>query len=85
MSSEKISFKVRVFTTPSCIYCVVLKEFLKENKIEFEEIDVSKDDKAREEMIQKSGQLIVPVMEIDSQIVIGFDRKKVVKLLNIKD
>ncbi len=60
-------------------------EFLKEHNIKFEEIDVSKDKKAREEIIKKSGQMGVPVIEIDGQIVVGFDKEKIVKLLKIKD
>jgi glutaredoxin-like YruB-family protein len=76
---------VKIFTTPGCPYCYTLKEFLKEKGIEFEEIDVSKDEKAREEMIKKSGRLEAPVVEIDGQIVVGFDKEKIVKLLNIKE
>ena len=76
---------VKVFSTPTCPYCVVLKEFLKEHNIEFEEIDVAKDKKAAEEMIKKSGQMGVPVIEIDGQIVIGFDKGKISELLKIKD
>ena len=60
-------------------------EFLKEKCIEFEEIDVSKDEKARDEMIKKSGRLEAPIIEIDGQIVAGFDKEKICKLLNIKD
>ena len=75
--------RVKIFSTPACPYCVTLKEFLKEKKIEFEDVDVSRDDKAREEMIEKSGQMGVPVIDIDGQIVIGFDRAKIVQLLNI--
>ena len=77
--------KVRVFNSPSCPYCFTLKEFLKEHNIEFEEIDVSKDEKARDEMIEKSGKMEVPVIEIDGEIVAGFDKEKIVKLLNIKE
>ena len=77
--------KVRVFTSPSCPYCFTLMGFLKEKGIEFEEIDVSKDEKARDEMIQKSGRLEAPIVEIDDQIVVGFDKEKIVKLLNIKE
>lgn len=76
---------VRLFTTPFCPYCVTLKEFLKGNKIEFEDIDVSKDEVCRDEMITKSGQMGVPVAEINGEIVVGFNREKIVKLLNIKD
>ncbi len=59
-------------------------EFLKEHNIEFEEIDVSKDEKARDEMIKKSGRLEAPIIEIDGQIVVGFDKEKICQLLNIK-
>ena len=77
--------KVRVFTTIACPYCYTLTEFLKEHNIEFEEIDVSKDEKARDEMIKKSGRLEAPIIEIDGQIVVGFDKEKICKLLNIKE
>lgn len=76
---------VKVFTTKTCPYCLSLKEFLKEHNIEFEEIDVSVDEKGREEMIEKSGQMGVPVVEIEGQIVVGFDKEKIVELLNIKE
>jgi len=75
---------VKVFSTPSCPYCFTLKEFLKEHKIQFEEIDVSKDAEAREEMIKKAGTMEVPVVEIDGEVVVGFDRDKIVELLHIK-
>ena len=77
--------RVRVFTTIACPYCFTLMEFLKEKGIEFEEIDVSKDEKAREEMIKKSGKLEAPIIEIDGQIVVGFDKEKIVKLLKLKE
>ena len=77
--------KVRVFSTSICPYCVALKEFLKERNIEFEEIDVSKDLEVQKEMIEKSGQMGVPVIEIDEEVIVGFDREKISKLLNIKD
>ena len=76
---------VKIFSTPSCPYCFTLIEFLKEHKIEFTEIDVSKDEKARDEMIKKSGRLEAPIVEIDGQIVVGFDKEKICKLLNIKE
>lgn len=66
-----------------CPYCTTLKEFLKERGIEFEEIDVSQDEKAIKEMVEKTGQMGVPVMDIDGEIVIGFDREKISRLLNI--
>ena len=81
---KKSQPRVRVFSSASCPYCFTLMEFLKENNIEFEEIDVSKDEKAREEMIKKSGRLETPIVEIDGQIVVGFDKEKICKLLNIE-
>jgi len=75
--------KVRIFSTPSCIYCHTLKKFLGERNVSFEEVDVSKDRQALEEMVQKSGQMGVPVSEIDGEIVVGFDKGKISKLLNI--
>ncbi|MDP2910605.1 MAG: glutaredoxin domain-containing protein [bacterium] len=77
--------KIRIFSTPSCPYCVTLKEFLKENNFDFEDIDVSQDQASLNEMIEKSGQTGVPVVDIDGQIIIGFDKEKIVKLLNIKE
>ena len=76
--------KVKIFTTVSCPYCLTLKQFLKEHDIEFEEVDVGRDQKAAEEMIEKSGQMGVPVTEIDGQIVVGFDKQKISEFLNIK-
>jgi glutaredoxin-like YruB-family protein len=75
---------VKVFSTPSCPYCVTLKEFLKNHDIEFEDIDVSKDKTALDEMVKKSGQMGVPVVDIDGKIIIGFDKEKITKLLNLK-
>jgi len=77
--------KIRIFSTPMCPYCQTLKEFLKEKGMEFEDIDVSKDERAAREMIAKSGQMGVPVVEIDGRIVIGFDKEKICQLLNISE
>lgn len=82
-NNEKNQKKVRVFSTPACPYCVTLKAFLDENGIEHTEINVAEDEKAREEMIKKSGQIGVPVVEINGEIVVGFDRNKIVKLLKL--
>jgi glutaredoxin-like YruB-family protein len=76
---------IKVYSTPTCPYCVTLKKFLKENGIEFKDIDVSQDEKELKEMIDKSGQMGVPVVDVDGQIVIGFDRDKILELLNIKE
>ncbi len=75
---------VKIYSTPTCPYCVTLKNFLKEKGIEFSDIDVSQDEKALKEMVEKSGQMGVPVADIDGQIVVGFDREKVCELLKIE-
>jgi len=77
--------KVRVFSTPTCPYCVTLKEYLKENNIVFEDIDVSQDKKVADEMVQKSGQMGVPVIDIDGQFIVGFDKEKISQLLKINN
>lgn len=77
--------KVTVYSTPMCPWCNRIKEWLKKHKIEFEEIDVSIDMDSAREMIQKSGQMGVPVTEVDGQIVVGFDINKLKKLLKIEE
>ena len=77
--------KIRIFSTPTCPYCVTLKEYLKDKGFEFEDIDVSQDKIASDEMIEKSGQMGVPVVDIDGEIIIGFDREKINELLKIKE
>ena len=74
---------VKIYSTPTCVYCKTLKGYLKKNEIEFEDIDVSKDEKQLQKMIKDSGQMGVPVVDIDGEIVIGFDKEKVDKLLKI--
>lgn len=76
---------VKVYSTPTCPYCVTLKAFLDEHGIEFEDIDVSKNRQASDYMIKKSGQMGVPVVEIDNQIVVGFNKEKISELLDIKE
>ena len=74
---------VTVYSTPTCPYCVMLKSFFADNNIPYTEKDVSVDREAAAEMIQKSGQLGVPVVDIDGQIIVGFDRELMKKLLGI--
>lgn len=76
--------KVKVYSTKTCPWCYAAKNFLKAHKIEFEDIDVTNDAKAAQEMIEKSGQMGVPVIEIDGKIIVGFNEKKIKELLNIK-
>ncbi len=75
--------KIRVFSTPTCPYCVVLKNFLKDNGFEYEDIDVSQDEQAQTEMIEQTGQMGVPVTEIEGEYIIGFDQKKIKEKLGL--
>lgn len=75
--------KVVVYSTPTCPYCIRVKEFLKEKNVPFENKDVSVDMAAAEEMIQKSGQMGVPVLDIDGEIIIGFDRARIQQALGL--
>ncbi|MCX8052777.1 MAG: glutathione S-transferase N-terminal domain-containing protein [Armatimonadetes bacterium] len=72
---------VSVYTTPTCPYCTQVKEYLKSKNVQFSEYNVVTDLEARNEMVRKSGQLGVPVIEVDGQIVIGFNRNKLDELL----
>lgn len=76
--------KVRVFSTQTCPWCEKTKEFLKKNNIPFEAIDVTHDEKAKEEMIGLSKQMGVPVIDIDGKIIVGFDQPELKRLLHIK-
>ncbi|MDP3772217.1 MAG: glutaredoxin domain-containing protein [bacterium] len=75
--------KVIIFTTPSCVYCKMAKEFFKKNNIAYDEKDVASDAAARDDMLARSGQLGVPVIDIDGKIVIGFDQARLKELLGI--
>jgi len=75
--------KVTVYSTPECPWCKKVKEFLKENKVSFTNVDVSTDQKAGQEMVKKSGQMGVPVIDIDGTIIVGFDEDKLKTALGI--
>jgi len=76
--------KVTIYTTPSCVYCKMAKAFFKEKGVTYEEKDVSTDATARDEMIAKSNQMGVPVVDVDGQLTVGFDKERLSQLLNIK-
>lgn len=73
-----------MYTTPTCVYCKKTKGFFKEHNITYQEKDVSTDHAAAEEMIQKSGQYGVPVIDIDGKLIIGFDKPQLSQLLGIQ-
>lgn len=76
---------VIVYSTPSCPYCVMAKTFLKERNIPFEDVDVSRDRARAMEMVEKSGQMGVPVIDIDNNILVGFQPNVMVDLLGIEN
>lgn len=80
---EKPQKRVTVYSTPSCSWCNTLKTHLRNNRVHFTDIDVSKDQKAAEAMVKKSGQQGVPQTDINGQIIVGFDKQKINSLLGI--
>ncbi len=72
---------VKIYTTNHCPYCHQAKDFFKEKKVEFKEINVEENPQAAEEMVEKSGQMGVPVIEIDGQIIVGFNKPAIEKAL----
>ena len=81
---EKPDKTVIIYSTPTCHFCQLTKEFFKEHEIEFTDYDVSTDVEKRQEMIEKSGQMGVPVIFIDDEMLVGFDQTQLVKELGIK-
>jgi glutaredoxin-like YruB-family protein len=73
--------EVKLYSTPTCPYCRMAKDFLEKEGVSFSVIDVSEDVKAAQEMVDKSGQMGVPVMEVENTVVIGFDRETYRKAL----
>jgi len=76
--------RIKIYTTPTCPYCRKAKEYFRSLGLKFQEVDVSKDPREAELMFRKTGQLGVPVIEIGNNIVIGFDKAKIDRLLGIK-
>ena len=74
---------VKVYSTKSCPYCVQLKSYLDENAIQYENVDVGADKQAAQEMIDLSGQMGVPVIDIDGEVIIGFRKDKIAQKLDI--
>lgn len=75
---------VKVYSTKTCPHCVRAKEYLEDKNIEFEEIDVSEDQEKAREMVDLTGQMGVPVLVIDGEVIVGFDRAKIQKALGIE-
>lgn len=77
--------KITVYSTPTCHFCHMAKDFFTANGIVYEDFDVSKDLDKRKEMVEKSGQMGVPVILIDNNLIVGFNKPQIVDLLGIKE
>ena len=72
---------VKIYTTPSCTYCTKAKKYLKENRVTFTEYNVAKDMRRADEMVKKSGQMGVPVLDVHGKIIVGFNHPETDKAL----
>ena len=78
-----MSKKVTIYSTPTCPYCIRAKKFLKDNNIDFEDIDISANPGKGQEVVEKSGQMGVPMLDIEGQVIVGFDKEAIQKALNL--
>lgn len=83
LTKIKMDKKITIYTTPTCHFCHMAKDFFDENNITYTEKDASSDLEARKEAIQKSGQMGVPVIDIDGEIIVGFDENRIKGLLGL--
>ena len=74
---------LKIYTTPTCVYCRMAKDFFNQHSVQYEEHNVMEDLKAREEMVSKSGQMGVPVIDVEGELIIGFDKERLSELLHI--
>lgn len=77
--------KVIVFSTPTCSFCTAAKRYFKERNIKFTDVDVSKNREAALDMVKKTGQMGVPVILINNRPIVGFDKPKIMQMLNLKN
>ena len=82
-TDSKTAKNVIIYTTPTCHFCGATKEFLTDQGVKYSEVDVAADHDAAEAMINKSGQMGVPVIEIDGEIVVGFNKPRLTELLAV--
>ncbi|MDA3950035.1 MAG: glutaredoxin domain-containing protein [Spirochaeta sp.] len=72
---------VTVYTTPTCSFCNKVKKYLKQNRVTFKEHNIARDKRKAEEMVKKSGQMGVPVLDVHGKIIVGFDVNKIEQAL----
>ena len=80
---QKKQPRVIVFSTPTCTYCNMAKKYFRQNKVRFRDVDVSRDQAAARDMVRRSGQMGVPVIDIGGKIIVGFDKPKISQLLGL--
>lgn len=85
MQLQKSTPKIIVFTTPSCPWCNRAKSYLKQHGFKFRDVDVSKDESAAKDLVRRTGQTGVPVILINNKPVVGFNKKEIDRLLNIRN
>ena len=73
---------IKIYTTPSCVYCTKAKQYFRENKIPFTEYNVAKDLSRAEEMVKKSGQMGVPVVDVNGRVIVGFNQLEIERALH---
>ncbi|PIE34459.1 MAG: NrdH-redoxin [Ilumatobacter coccineus] len=76
--------RVLVFTTPTCSWCTKVKAYLREQHVPFREVDISRDPRAAKDLVRRTGQMGVPVVEINGRPIVGFDKPKINALLGLK-
>ena len=84
MEDINIKKNVKIYSTDTCHFCHMAKDYFKKNDIEYTEYNVGTDEKARNEMLEKTGQMGVPVIEIKGEVIIGFNETKIKELLESK-
>jgi glutaredoxin 3 len=82
---KKKKNRVIVFSTPTCSYCNMAKQYFRRNKIRFKDVDVSRDPAAARDLVRRTGQMGVPVIDINGKLIVGFDKPQINRLLDIKE
>ena len=83
VQEKKKQPRVIIFTTPTCSYCNMAKQYFRRNKVRFRDVDISKDPVAARDVVRRSGQMGVPVIDIGGKIIVGFDKPKINQLLEL--
>lgn len=76
---------VKIYSSPTCGYCVKVKQYFADKNVEYEDINVAAEPDKAKEMVDKSGQMGVPVLDIEGEIIVGFDKDKINAALGIGD